>query len=159
MKTGLEGVAENVAADVSTAADNAVANGIIKAGEEAGTEGVVNAGALEDWSNVDFEARLAARDNAWESDNAINIHGNSINSPRTAYLYRLETKDGQFLKWGISQNPATRYSKIFLRNKDLEIVQSGARREILQVERNLVETQPGPLNFEPWAGARIGGQP
>ena len=44
-KTGLEGVAKDVAADVSTAADNAVANGIIKAGEEAGTEGVVNAGA------------------------------------------------------------------------------------------------------------------
>ena len=47
MKTGLEGVAEHVAADVSTAADNAVANGIIKAGEEAGTEGVVNVGAAD----------------------------------------------------------------------------------------------------------------
>jgi hypothetical protein len=44
--TGLAGVAENVAAVASTAADNAVANGIIQAGERAGVEGVVNAAPL-----------------------------------------------------------------------------------------------------------------
>ena len=67
-------------------------------------EGTANTvGALEDWPNVDFEARLAARGNAWETDNAINIHGNSINSPRTAYLYGLYDKEtNQLLKWGIT---------------------------------------------------------
>ncbi len=40
------GAAENVAAAEGTAADNAVANGIIRAGEQAGAEGVVNAAPL-----------------------------------------------------------------------------------------------------------------
>ena len=44
--TGLAGAAENVAAVAGTAADNAVANGIIEAGEQAGAEGVVNAAPL-----------------------------------------------------------------------------------------------------------------
>ncbi len=116
-------------------------------------------GALEDWSNVDYAARYAARDNAWETDNAINFHGNSINSPRTAYLYRLETKGGQFLKWGITQNPATRYSKAFMADKNMIPWASGPRSNMLLMERGFVETQPGPLNFEPWAGSRLGGQP
>ena len=116
-------------------------------------------GALEDWSNVDFEARLAARDNAWETDNAINIHGNSANSPRTAYLYGLYDKEtSQLLKWGITQNPATRYTKTFMEDKIIRPMTSGPRALMLQQERNLVETQPGPLNFEPWAGSQAGGQ-
>ncbi len=44
--TGLAGAAENVAAAAGTAADNAVANGIIRAGEQAGAEAVVNAAPL-----------------------------------------------------------------------------------------------------------------
>ncbi len=44
--TGLAGAAENVAVAVGTAADNAVANGIIRAGEQAGAEAVVNAAPL-----------------------------------------------------------------------------------------------------------------
>ncbi len=44
--TGLAGAAENVAAAAGTAADNAVANGIIRTGEQAGAEGVVNAAPL-----------------------------------------------------------------------------------------------------------------
>ncbi len=44
--TGLAGAAENVAAVATTAADNAVADGIIQAGEQAGAEGVVNAGSI-----------------------------------------------------------------------------------------------------------------
>ena len=51
--TGLAGAAENVAAVAGTAADNAVANGIIQAGEQAGAEGVVNADelAVNAWEN------------------------------------------------------------------------------------------------------------
>jgi hypothetical protein len=117
-------------------------------------------GALEDWSNVNFEARMAARDNAWETDNAINIHGNSASSPRTAYLYGLYDKaSNQLLKWGITQNPATRYSRAFMQNNYLDVINSGSRSDMLQLERNLVETNPGPLNFEPWAGSQAGGQP
>ncbi len=117
-------------------------------------------GAMEDWSNVDYAARYAARDNAWETDNAINIHGNSINSPRTAYLYGLYDKaTNQLIKWGISQNPATRYSRAFMEDKYLDVANSGPRGDMLQLERNLVETNPGPLNFEPWAGSQTGGQP
>ena len=32
------------------------------------------------------------------------IHGNSALSPRTAYLYELYSKDGTFLKNGVTQN-------------------------------------------------------
>ncbi|NNM88482.1 MAG: hypothetical protein HKL95_08180 [Phycisphaerae bacterium] len=45
-ETGLASVADNVAADASAAADNAIANGIIQAGEQAGPEAVVDAGEL-----------------------------------------------------------------------------------------------------------------
>ena len=129
------------------------------AGERLATETSGTVGALEDWTNVNFEARLAARDNAWETDNAIHIHGNSAMSPRTAYLYGLYDKESnQLLKWGISQNPATRYSKSFMLDKRIEEITSGSRSEMLQMERNFVETQPGPLNYEPWAGSQAGGQ-
>ncbi len=177
--TGLAGAAENMAAVAGTAADNAVANGIIQAGEQAGAEGVVNAaplatpaaevaaenstntvGALEDWSNVDYAARYAARDNAWETDNAVNIHGNSASSPRTAFLYGLYDKaTNQLMKWGVTQNPASRYTREFMQGKYLDLINNGPRSDMLQLERNLVETNPGPLNFEPWAGSQAGGQP
>ncbi len=129
-------------------------------GDTLAAETTTNAvGALEDWSNVDHGARYAALDNAWETDNAINIHGNAANSPRTAYLYGLYDKaTNQLLKWGISQKPATRYSRAFMEDKVIRPIMSGSRSLMLQQERSLVETQPGPLNFEPWAGSRAGGQ-
>ncbi len=87
------------------------------------------------------------------------IHGNSLLSPRTAYLYRLETQGGEFLKWGVTQNMATRYSQSFMRGKYISEFARGTRADMILMERGLVETQPGPLNFERWAGSRIGGQP
>jgi len=128
-------------------------------GAQVAAEDVNLVGALEDWSGIDYEARMAASDAAWDADNAINIHGNSLQSPRTAYLYRLETKGGQFLKWGITQNMGTRYSKAFMADKNMIPWASGTRANMVSMERGLVETQPGPLNCEPWAGTRLGGQP
>lgn len=34
----------------------------------------------------------------------------------------------------------------------MEILTSGSRREMLNLERFIVERDPGPLNREPWAG-------
>jgi len=82
------------------------------------------------------------------------IHGNSLLSMRSATLYRLETADGEFLKWGISQDMNTRYSGAFMLDKQIFEHASGARVNMLRLERQLVETQPGPLNFEPWAGSK-----
>lgn len=81
-------------------------------------------------------------------------HGNSALSNRPAYLYQLYSDEGGFLKWGISQNPGSRYSSGFMADKQIFEYASGSRADMLRLERSLVETQPGPLNFEPWAGAR-----
>jgi hypothetical protein len=122
--------------------------------------GINSVGALEDWEGRSTALdRLLARDSAWEADNALLIHGNSAQSLRTAYLYRLETQSGQFLKWGISQNIATRYPKSYMTGKNIIAIARGSRAEMLAMERGLVETQPGPLNFERWAGSRLGAQP
>jgi RHS repeat-associated protein len=80
------------------------------------------------------------------------IHGNSGDSPLTAYLYRLTSTTGEYLKTGISQNPASRYPKWFMRDKEMEILTSGQRRDILNLERYIVERDRGKLNGEPWAG-------
>ncbi len=79
-------------------------------------------------------------------------HGNSAASTARAFLYRLSTDSGEYLKTGISKNPLTRYTKKFMDEKVLDIIQSGTRREILNLERFIVERDPGPLNFERWAG-------
>jgi hypothetical protein len=82
------------------------------------------------------------------------VHGNSKLSSRTAYLYRLEDADGNLLKWGITQDLNSRYPQSYMLNKQIFEVTSGRRSDILRLERELVETQPGLLNFEPWAGRR-----
>ena len=83
------------------------------------------------------------------------VHGNAALSSRTAFLYRMETVEGDLLKWGITQNLRTRYSSGFLLGKNLMPITSGSRSDMLLLERYLVETQAGPLNLEPWAGAGI----
>ena len=87
------------------------------------------------------------------------VHGNSSLSARTAYLYRLEDRAGNLLKWGITQDLDARYTQGFLMDKKLIEVARGRRLDMLRMERNLVETQPGPLNLESWAGARLGELP
>jgi len=81
-------------------------------------------------------------------------HGNSTSSTRPTYLYGLFEKDGTFLKWGVTQDLSKRYSAGFLEMHEIIPYNFGPRRTMLNLERGLVETQPGPLNFEPWAGSK-----
>jgi hypothetical protein len=85
------------------------------------------------------------------------IHANSRLSGRTTYLYALYTKDGEFLKYGISVNPDTRYSNSFMKDKDIFQIASGTRSDMLALERPMVISNPGPLNMEPWAVKARGG--
>ncbi len=83
------------------------------------------------------------------------VHGNSAASTVTSYLYRLTSSaTGSLLKWGISKNPIGRYTRGFMLDKDMQIMTSGSRREMLNLERWTVEHDPGPLNREPWAGKK-----
>ena len=82
------------------------------------------------------------------------VHGNSKDSEVRAALYGRFNADGNFEKWGISQNPNIRYSTTVLDGGRLKIYRTGARSEILKQERRLVERFPGPLNKEPWAGSK-----
>lgn len=82
-------------------------------------------------------------------------HGNTAGNQQ-ATLYERYAADGTFLKHGISQNPSRRYTNRELDGGYLIETRTGPRSEILQIERELVETRPGPLNREPWAGARSG---
>jgi len=91
---------------------------------------------------------------AW-SEGVSSTHGNTAGS-QTAWLYRLENDADGVLKWGVSQDPFTRYPRAFMRDKVIIPLEIGPRRTILAVERDLVERLPGPLNFEPWAGSRAG---
>jgi hypothetical protein len=82
------------------------------------------------------------------------VHGNSLLSKQAATLYQLYTDEGEFLKWGISQSMNTRYSGTFMADKQIFRYAEGSRADMLRLERDMVETKPGPLNFEPWAGRR-----
>jgi RHS repeat-associated protein len=77
--------------------------------------------------------------------------------PRTAYLYRLEDLEGNYLKTGMSEYPAGRYRAGFMSDKFMRILTSGHKPEIRNLERYIVEIDPGPLNNEPWRGAQAGG--
>lgn len=83
------------------------------------------------------------------------VHGNTAGS-QWVYLYACYNAQGNFLKWGVTGDMAKRYSKKELAGGRLTEVMAGPRWRMLQEERNLMETQPGPLNRERWAGCRIG---
>ena len=83
------------------------------------------------------------------------VHGNTAGK-QPATLYEKYDKNGVFQKHGISQNPSKRYSQKELDGGFLIETQTGPRKNILEIERDLVERIPGPQNREPWAGIRIG---
>lgn len=104
----------------------------------------------------------------YTGQNSLNIvnaengtHGNSRLSGRTTWLYELSQRnpDGTqtFLKYGISVNPVTRYSKSFMVGKIIDPIASGTRADMLSLERQMVISNPGPLNNEPWAVKARGG--
>ena len=81
------------------------------------------------------------------------LHGN-IADGRPATLYKKVDSEGNLLKWGVTkhENPAKRYTKNQIGDGDVIPIERGPRKEMLLKERNLVETNPGPDNHEPWAG-------
>ena len=87
------------------------------------------------------------------------VHGNSRLSLKTTHLYRLSDDAGNYLKTGVTSNPGSRYSQKFLVDKRLDFLTSGSRSNMLNLERFIVERDPGPLNFERWAGNFAGDVP
>jgi RHS repeat-associated protein len=81
------------------------------------------------------------------------LHGNSRLSDAPTSLYRLEDLNGNYLKTGITSNPGGRYTQDFMSDKFMNIINVGSRSNMMDLERFIVEFDPGPLNFEPWAGA------
>jgi len=81
-------------------------------------------------------------------------HGNSRDSAAPTSLYGRYDAEGNFQKWGVTQDPNNRYSTKELDGGRLKVYRTGPRSEILDRERKLVERFPGPLNRELWAGSR-----
>jgi len=82
------------------------------------------------------------------------VHGNSALSPQPAYLYaRYQVNPPQFLKWGITEDLSSRYTQAALENQELIVATQGGRSEMLELERQLTERMPGPLNLESWTGS------
>lgn len=88
-----------------------------------------------------------------EGAEAVGVHGNSRASTALTHLYRLEDAEGNLLKWGVTNNLKGRYSQGFLSDKTLIPMTSGSRSNMLNLERWIVERDPGPLNLERWAGS------
>jgi uncharacterized protein RhaS with RHS repeats len=85
------------------------------------------------------------------------VHGNSNASTKTNYLYAKYDEDGNFLKWGKTDSPKTRYSSTELNRGKIEILgEGGSITDIKKLERELTEKMPGIDNHEPWAGSKKG---
>ncbi len=69
-------------------------------------------------------------------------------------MYAKYDAEGNFQKWGITQEPAKRYTNAELAGGRLKRLRKGPRTEMLKRERRLVERFPGPQNKEPWAGIK-----
>lgn len=68
-----------------------------------------------------------------------------VSNPNVTYLYQKVGAQGEHLKFGITDNPATRYSAAELNGGRLRIIGQGERSELLGLERQLHETLPiGP---------------
>jgi len=80
-------------------------------------------------------------------------HGNTAGD-QSATLYKKFDKDGNFEKHGVTQcdPPSKRYTKKEIDGGEVRREARGPRSEMLKKERDLVETDPGPKNREPWAG-------
>ena len=64
---------------------------------------------------------------------------------KPTFLYQKLGPAGEHLKYGITKNPATRYSQAELGGGKLNIIAEGSQDEMLQLERNLHSTLPiGP---------------
>lgn len=84
-------------------------------------------------------------------------HANKADD-RLATLYKKYDKDGNFEKHGITKHeePRKRYTTKQIDGGTVVAQERGPRTQMLKKERDLVETNPGPKNREPWAGKRSG---
>lgn len=82
-------------------------------------------------------------------------HRNRVDE-RPATRYEKVDKDGNLLKHGVThhEDPTKRYTKDQLGKGRAVPKERGPRNEMIKKERDLVETNPGPENREPWAGKR-----
>jgi RHS repeat-associated protein len=105
-------------------------------------------------SNIISDNGIQKRSESNVNNSAKKVHGNSKLSDKLTTLYKLYTKDGKFLKNGVTSktNPERRYTKIFMKDKRMDIYDQGSRADMLKKERELTEKDPGPLNKESWAG-------
>jgi hypothetical protein len=68
-----------------------------------------------------------------------------LSAEDTTYLYQKLAAGGEHLKFGITDNPATRYTAAELNGGSLNIIAQGQRSDMLSLERNLHSTLPiGP---------------
>jgi hypothetical protein len=81
-------------------------------------------------------------------------HARSFRSSVPATLYKKLDIDGKFLKYGVSSNLGKRYTLAELAGGKLEPFAQGARRQMVVLERWLVERYGGPENREPWSRGR-----
>jgi hypothetical protein len=69
----------------------------------------------------------------------------SPGSEDDTFLYQKLSSTGEHLKYGITKNPATRYTSAELNGGSLNILASGSNQDMLALERSLHETLPiGP---------------
>jgi RHS repeat-associated protein len=83
-------------------------------------------------------------------------HANKVDG-RPATLYEKYSKDGEFLKHGVTkhENPVKRYTAKEIDGGTVVRTDRGPRSEMIKKERDLVERSPGPQNRESWAGKRM----
>ena len=73
------------------------------------------------------------------------VYGGVSVQPKQTFLYQKLGPNGEHLKYGITKNPATRYTSEQLGGGELKILASGGRSEMLSLERDLHSHLPiGP---------------
>ncbi|WP_290121705.1 RHS repeat-associated core domain-containing protein [Treponema pedis] len=84
------------------------------------------------------------------------IHGNSHQSTEINHLYAKFDEEGNFLKWGKTDDLGGRYSSKELNGGDIVSLTTGNIVDIKKIERELAEKRPGVDNKEFWAGIKQG---
>lgn len=97
--------------------------------------------------------RFVANPNRAPDAPGSSVHGNSRLSEKPTSLYQLYDADGTDLKTDITANPAGRYPASFMKVKYMDVINTGSRSNMLDLEPTIVHVDPGPLNREPWAGS------
>jgi hypothetical protein len=108
-------------------------------------------GATEaEGAGLGAEAQGAGAEGAAETQevSAQRIHGNSLDSPRPTWGYKLYRNDGTFLKNGITSRevPETRYTREFMSDKYMVKYPFPNRRAAYEWEYQENLTNRGPLN-------------